>query len=249
MVVYRKEDIVNTFPIGKRWIGANQPCYIIAALMPDKLETPFNTEQELMVFMEAAKLGGADAVTFHLETHPQGGPQESAWGRISEYSKYMGIHFIPRIWNPEGADFAKRLDVEGLFILALDPMLPENVPGARPYLDTAARKGVPLFIYSTADIPSNRLTMQVIEETGNRSIVLVSPPDAETVQRNRRGFNRLAGCFIKDHLSQDDVALLLQTCRKSGASVVARWGLYDELEGISPDEVTSSIKAIREMVQ
>jgi N,N'-diacetyllegionaminate synthase len=202
-------------PVGERFVGLGEPCFVIA-----EAGVNHNGDPELAAkLVDAAAEAGADAVKFQTwitedlvasdaptaEYQRRVGPQAMQdellkglelsyddFRDLQQHALRRGITFLSTPDEERSVDFLDEIDV---------PCFKIGSPEIRnlPYLRYVARKGRPLLLSTgMSDLADVGRAVHAIEETGNRDIVLlhcVSAYPADPADANLRAMATLADAF------------------------------------------------------
>ncbi len=258
--------------VGSRWIGAGEPCYVIA-------EAGSNHNGHLgqaLALIDVAREAGADAVKF------QGFRARTLYPETAGTSGYLGdersIYDIieamemPLEWLPVLADRCRDRGVDFLctpfdeaWVDALDPYVPafkvasyelSHLPLVRRVLE----RGKPTFISTGASVLDEVLRVVALaREVGNEQLVLLQctaaypTPPADVNARAIVTLREATGCHVglSDH-SRDPVIAPVVAVALGAVVVEKHVTLSNHLPGpdqrfaVEPGELKALVKAVRE---
>ena len=258
--------------VGSRWVGAGEPCYVIA-------EAGSNHNGNLgqaLAMIDVAREAGADAVKF------QGFRARTLYPETAGKSAYLkderAIYDIiqamemPLEWLPVLADHCRARSVDFLctpfdeaWVDALDPYVPafkvasyelSHLPLVRRVLE----RGKPTFVSTGASVLAE--VMRVVElarEVGNERIVLLQctaaypTPPADVNARAIVTLREATGCHVglSDH-SRDPVIAPVVAVALGAVVIEKHFTLSNRLPGpdqrfaVEPGELQALVRAVRE---
>jgi len=179
--------------IGRRLVGENEPCFIIAEAGSNhnrKLDQAFK-------LIDVAKESGADAVKFqtysaetiyskktpkpeYLKKKKMSGEKESLWDiikkiemprdwhpKLKEYCDKKGIMFLSTPFDLKAVDELDKVGMEAFKIASFEIT-------HLPLLEAAAKTGKPIILSTgMADLTDIKDALDVIYRQGNRNVVLL----------------------------------------------------------------------------
>ena len=258
--------------VGDRWIGAGEPCYIIAEAGSNHNG---NLEQALGL-IDVASDAGADAVKF------QGFRAQTLYPRTAGKSEYLKderpIYDIieamemPFEWVPILADHCRARAVDFLctpfdeaWVDALDPYVPAFKVASYelshlPLVRNVLERGKPTFISTGASGLSDVLrVVAAAREAGNEQIVLLQctaaypTPPGDVNARAIVTLREETGCHVglSDH-SRDPVVAPVVAVALGAVVIEKHFTLSNRLPGpdqkfaVEPEQLKALVRAVRE---
>ena len=266
---------MNKVKIGGRWVGGDEPCFVIAEAGANH-NRDLVMAKELIAVAAAAKADAVKFQTYSAETlYSKKTPRFSYLEALTDKSTWDLIKEIelPREWQAELADEARR---RGLFFLstpfdhqAVDELAALGVPAFKiasfeivdlPLIRHAAATGKPMILSTgLADYEDIQDALRVCRDAGNDQAVLLqcaslypAPParmNLRAMETMRRAFGVPVG--LSDHSLGIHVAT---AARALGACVVEKhYTLSRSLKGpdhpfaVEPGELAEMVRCIREV--
>jgi len=266
---------MNMIQIAHRWVGRNQPCFIIAELSANHLHD-FQRAKNLIA---EAKQCGVDAVKIQTYTpdtltidcdnelfqikHPVWGGQTlyELYGKayipwewhqdLKNYAEQLGLVFFSTTYDISSANFLEKLNVPVYKIASFELV-------DLPFLKDIAAKGKPIILSTgMATLDEIASAVQTIREQGNEDIILLkctSAYPAKAEEMNLRGipvlsenFNVIVG--LSDHSLSNDVTIAAVTL---GAKVIEKHFTLSRQDGgpdasfsLEPNEMQTLVQSIR----
>jgi N-acetylneuraminate synthase len=258
--------------IGDRWVGASEPCYVIA-------EAGSNHNGNLgqaLALIDVAAEAGADAVKF------QGFRARTLYPETAGKSGYLkderSIYEIieamemPLEWLPELAARCRARGVDFLctpfdeaWVDALDPYVPAFKMASYelshlPLMRRVLERGKPTFVSTGASVLAEVLrVVELAREVGNDRIVLFQctaaypTPPADVNARAILTLREATGCHVglSDH-SRDPVVAPVVAVALGAVAVEKHFTLSNRLPGpdqrfaVEPGELRALVRAVRE---
>ncbi len=263
--------------IGKRVIGDDEPCFLVAEISANHLQK----KQNAFRMIEEAKASGADAVKFQTYT-PETMTlksnkkyfkiKETIWKGKTLYDLYSEA-YTPWEWFPDLKDKAEQ---EGIIFFstafdetAVDFLEKLYVPVHKiasfeinhiPLLKYIASKGKPVTVSTgTAELQDIELAVSTIRKEGNDKIIILKCTSAypaqlkelnlKTIQDIKKRFDVIPG--LSDHSMNPHVPV---TAVALGAKVIEKHFTLDRKLGgpdakfsLEPREFKQMVKAVREV--
>jgi len=266
--------VVNTkVKIGNRWVGDEEPCFIIAEAGSNH---DGKKDQALQLISVAAE-AGADAVKFQVFR------AASLYAKKAGASDYLQMEKsiyeiisdmeMPYGWLPELAAFARArgiLFLASVFDEESTDQLSPHVEAFKiasyemthiPLIRHVAKKGKPVIMSTgTADLEEVGKSVRQFMETGNRDLILMQctaayPAPIESL--NVRALSTLKKAFgipsgLSDH-SRDPIIGPLAAVGQGAHVIEKHFTLSNDLPGpdhrfaVEPEELGLMIRKVREM--
>ena len=269
------KNLATKVQIGSRWVGAGEPCFIIAEAGSNHNGSLEQAQRLIDVAAEAK----ADAVKFQLFRASKLYPP--AAGRSDYLNLDKPIYDIiqememPYAWLPELSDYCQRA---GIIFLAsafdeesvneLDPYVPAYKIASYemthfPLVRHIAGKGKPVIISTgTANLEEVDETVEVFTKTGNANLMLMqctASYPAPTESLNLRAITTMNQAFqvpvgLSDH-SRDPLVGPLAAVAMGANLVEKHFTLSNRLPGpdhqfsVEPNELKLMVQKIREVEQ
>lgn len=259
--------------IGDRWVGDGEPCYIIAEVSANHLQS-FDRAVEII---QAAAEAGADAIK--LQTYTPDTltidsdapsfqiPGDSLWAGKTLYQLYgeaytpwewhaelqrithaLGLHFFSTPYDPTALAFLEELDVPAIKIASF-----ENVD--LPLLKLVAKTNRPIILSTgMASLGEIEEAVRTLREHGAQEIALLkctSSYPAPPAELNLRSIPHLAEAFdipvgFSDHTMGSAAAI---TAVALGACIVEKHVTMDRTDGGADSTFSMEPGQFAQMVQ
>jgi N-acetylneuraminate synthase/N,N'-diacetyllegionaminate synthase len=267
-----KGSYMRRIRIGKKFIGENEPCFIIAEAGANH-DSMVERGKKLV---EKAVESGVDAIKFQTYTADKlttkAAPKywkddkpnetqyevfqkldkltEGEWKELINYCKKLGIIFLSTPFDEESSDFLEDLGIPAFKIASADIT-------HLPLLKHVAEKRLPMIISTgMADLDEIKEAVKTIKSSGNEDIILlhcvISYP-AEIGDVNLRIIRTLQKAFpdIPIGFSDHTIGTIIPLVAVSlGAKVIEKHFTIDKKLSGSPDHRLSvNPEELREMTQ
>ncbi len=266
------EHVPARIKVGSRWVGAGEPCYVIA-------EAGSNHNGDLgqaLALIDVAAEAGADAVKF------QGFRAQTLYPETAGKSEYLAdersIYEIiqamemPLEWLPALADHCRGRGVDFLctpfdeaWVDALAPWVPAFKMASYelshlPLMRKVLERGKPTFISTGASVLAEVLRVVALaREVGNDRIVLFQctaaypTPPADVNARAIVTLRKATGCHVglSDH-SRDPVVAPVVAVALGAVAIEKHFTLSNRLPGpdqrfaVEPHELRELVRGVRQ---
>jgi N-acetylneuraminate synthase len=258
--------------IGNRWVGAGEPCYVIAEAGSNHNG---NLEQALALIDVAAE-AGADAVKFQgfrAETlYPEGAGKSEYLKDERSINEIIRAMEMPFEWPPALAERCRLRGVDFLctpfdeaWVEVLDPHVPAFKMASYelshlPLMRRVLTRGKPTFISTGASVLAEVLrVVGLAREVGNDQIVLFqctaaypTPPD-DVNARAIVTLREATGCHVglSDH-SRDAVVAPVVAVTLGAVAIEKHFTLSNRLPGpdhrfaVEPHELRELVRSVRQ---
>jgi len=258
--------------VGDRWIGAGEPCYLIA----EAGSNHNGSLEQARALIDVASAAGADAVKF------QGFRARTLYPKTAGQSEYLKderpIYDIieamemPVEWLPILASHCRARSVDFLctpfdeaWVDALDSYVPAFKVASYelshlPLVRTVLERGKPTFISTGASsLPDVLRVVELARNVGNEKIVFLQctaaypTPPSDVNARAMVTLREASGCLVglSDH-SRDPVIAPVVAVALGAVVIEKHFTLSNRLPGpdqkfaVEPDELGRLVRAVRE---
>jgi N-acetylneuraminate synthase len=265
-------DPTTRIKVGDRWIGAGEPCYIIA----EAGSNHNGSLEQALALIDVASEAGVDAVKF------QGFRARTLYPKTAGKSEYLKderpIYDIieamemPFEWLPLLANRCRARSVDFLctpfdeaWVDALDPYVPAFKVASYelshlPLVRTVLGRGKPVFVSTGASVLADVLrVVELAHEVGNTQIVFLQctaaypTPPADVNARAIVTLREASGCLVglSDH-SRDPVIAPVVGVALGAVVIEKHFTLSNRLPGpdqkfaVEPEELKALVRAVRD---